>query len=493
MNSELKEISSTQRELHIEIDPAILKDAYAKVSKRYVDKASIPGFRKGFAPLDVVRLRFKEEIKNEVLQLVLPDQVTAAIQEHDLHPLTEPHLHVDDVENVKVNGSAPIKLHVHVEVMPEIPAPKYEGLELTRRVKPVEDGEIDDLLANRLNQEAALIPVEGRVSEIGDTVIADLEGTFNDDPNGEPIRADDLEVVLGDEVIEKSFTDNLVGVNVDDEKEFTVSYPAEFSSQALAGKTVHYKAKVKSIGRSETPEMNDEWAKSLDEGYDSLDDLRNKLRADLETYAGADADARVRNDAIAKLIEQNEFEVPNALIENQARNLLNNFARDLQQRGVDLNKVENNFVEMAYHQMRTQAERDVRGALLLDKIALAENVQVSKEEVDEEVSKLAEYYRASAEEVRDSIEKQGGIGSIENNLKTRKSIEVLVAKAKVSDGPWIDESAAGTEVSEAELAGDDMEEKPKKSTKKATKKPAESKADEPKETKKKSAKSKASE
>jgi len=489
MNSELKEISSTQRELHIEVDPAILKEAYAKVSKRYADKASIPGFRKGFAPLDVVRMRFKEEIKNEVLQLVLPDQVTAAIEEHELHPLAEPHLHVDDVENIKVNGSEPIKLHVHVEVMPEILAPTYEGLELTRRVKPVEEGEIEDLLANRLNQEAALIPVEGRASEMGDTVIADLEGKFDDDPDGEPITATDLEVVLGDEVIEKSFTDNLVGVNVDDEKEFTVSYPAEFSSPALAGKTVHYKAKVKSIGMSETPEMNDEWAKSLDEGYESLSDLRNKLRADLETYAKADADARVRNNAIAKLIEQNEFEVPNALIENQARNLLNNFAQDLQQRGVDLNKVENNFVEMAYHQMRTQAERDVRGALLLDKIAEAEKVEVSKEEIDEEISKLAEYYRATPEEVRDSIEKQGGTRAIENNLKTRKSIEALVAKAKVTDGPWVDESLASEEGSEVEAAA---EEKPKKPVKKATKKAAEAKSDEPKETKKKSAKSKSS-
>ena len=489
MNSELKEISSTQRELHIEVDPAILKEAYAKVSKRYADKVSIPGFRKGFAPLDVVRMRFKEEIKNEVLQLVLPDQVTAAIEEHELHPLAEPHLHVDNVENIKVNGSEPIKLHVHVEVMPEILAPTYEGLELTRRVKPVEEGEIEDLLANRLNQEAALIPVEGRASEMGDTVIADLEGKFDDDPDGEPITATDLEVVLGDEVIEKSFTDNLVGVNVDDEKEFTVSYPAEFSSPALAGKTVHYKAKVKSIGMSETPEMNDEWAKSLDEGYESLSDLRNKLRADLETYAKADADARVRNNAIAKLIEQNEFEVPNALIENQARNLLNNFAQDLQQRGVDLNKVENNFVEMAYHQMRTQAERDVRGALLLDKIAEAEKVEVSKEEIDEEISKLAEYYRATPEEVRDSIEKQGGTRAIENNLKTRKSIEALVAKAKVTDGPWVDESLASEEGSEVEAAA---EEKPKKPVKKATKKAAEAKSDEPKETKKKSAKSKSS-
>lgn len=483
MNSELKEISPTQRELHIEIDAAVLKDAYGKISKRYAERANVPGFRKGFAPLDVVRMRFKDEIKNEVLQLVLPQQVTEAIQQHELQPLTEPHLHVDDVENVKVNGSESIKLHVHVEVMPDVPMPNYEGIELVRRVKPVEDSEIEDLIVNRLSQEAALIPVEGRASEMGDTVIADLEGVFDDDPNGDPIRADGLEVKLGDEVIERSFTENLVGVKEDDEKDFTVAYPQDFSSSALAGKTVHYKAKIKSIGRSETPELNDEWAKSLDEGYESVADLRKKLRADLETYAKADADARIRNEAVAKMIEENAFEIPNALIENQARNLLNNFARDLQQRGVDLNKVENSFVEMAYHQMRAQAERDVRGTMLLEKIAEAEKVEVAGSEVDDEVGKLAEYYRSSPDEVKESLAKQGGTGTIVNNLRTRKSIEALIAKAKITDGPWVDESA---EPVQAELS----EEKPKKPAKAKT---AKGKTDEPIESKKKPAKSKTAE
>jgi trigger factor len=459
MKTEIKEISPTQREIHIEIDAAALKDAYGKVSQKYARGASVPGFRKGYAPLDVVRMRYKEEIKSEVLQQVVPAQVAEAIAEHKLQPLAEPHLHLDDAENVQVNGSQPIALHVHVEVMPEIPLPKFEGLEVTRRVKPVEDTEIEDLIKNRLTQEAALIPVEGRASEIGDTVIADLEGKFDDDPDGEPIKAENLEVVLGDEVIEKAFTENLVGVRDDEEKEFTVAYPAEFSSPALAGKTVHYKAKIKTVGRSETPAMNDEWAKSLDEGYESLKDLRKKLRADLEAYAKSDADARVRNEAIAKLIEDNSFEVPKTLIENQARNLLNNFARDLQQRGVDLNTVDNNFIEMAFHQMQTQAERDVRGAMLLEKIAEAEKVTVSKEEVDEEIGKMAEYYRATPEELRKSLEQQGGEGTIQNNLRTRKSIEALIAKATVTDGEWIDEKAA-------EAVSETKEEKPKKASKK---------------------------
>lgn len=458
MKSQLKEVSPTEREINLTIDAASLKDAYGKISQRFVKGANIPGFRKGYAPVDVVRLRYKEEIKQEVLQLLVPEKVSAAIVEHGLQPLSEPHLHIDDVENVKVNGSQDVELHVHVEVMPEIPEPKYKALELTHRVKPVDDSEIEDLIARRINEEAALVPVEGRASQEGDTVIADLEGTFADDPDAEPITAEDLEVKLGDELIEKSFTENLVGVKEDDEKEFTVSYPADFSSPALAGKTVHYRAKIKSVGILETPELNDEWAVALDEGYESLADLRAKLRADLEKLAESDADARLRNNAIAKLIEQNEFEVPNTLIENQARNLLNNFAQDLQQRGVDLNKVETNFIEMAYSQMRLQAERDVRGAILLEKVGDAEGVTVETAEVDEEIGKMAEYYRTEAAEMRKMFETQGGLANIENNLRTRKAIEALVAAAKVTDGPWVEESQPESEAAETE-------EKPKKAAK----------------------------
>jgi len=460
MKSELKEISPTQKEIHLQIDADELRAAYGKVSQKYAKRANVPGFRKGYAPLDVVRMRFKEEIKSEVLQEVVPQAVTAAIEEHDLHPLVEPQLHLDDAANVKVNGSAPVSLHVHVEVMPEIPAPKYDGIEVVRRVKPVLDGEIEDLIAERLQKEAALIPVEGRPSEIGDTVIADLEGIFDDDPAAQPIKADDLEVVLGDEVIEKSFTDNLIGVVEDDEREFTVSYPEAFSSEALAGKTVHYKAKIKSVGKTELPELNDVWAQSLDEGYESLADLRKKLRLDLEKYAEADADARVRNNAVAKLIEENGFEVPNILIENQARNLLNDFARDMQQRGVDLNQIESQFIEMAYTNMRQQAERDVRGAMLLDKVAELEKLSIAESEVEDEITKLAEYYRTSTDEMRESIEKQGGVENIRNNLKTRKAIEAVIAKTKVTKGEWVDESLAPAE----------PEKKPKKTAKKAAKK-----------------------
>jgi len=469
MKTEIKEISPSQREIHLQIDADVVKASYNKVSQKYAQRANVPGFRKGYAPLDVIRMRFKEEIKSDVLQEVVPAQVAAAIQEHDLHPLAEPHLHLDDHETVKVNGSEPLKLHVHVEVMPEIAEPKFDGIEVTRRVKPVTDEEVEALINERLQREAALIPVEGRASEIGDTVNVDLVGTFADDPEGQPITAEGIEIELGSEAVERSFSDNLIGVSEDEEKEFTVEYSADFTSDALAGKTVSYKAKVNSIGRTELPEANDEWATSLDEGYESMKDLRTRLRADMEKMAEADADARVRNDAVGKMIEANLLEVPSSLIENQARNLLNNFAYDMQQRGTNLEQLDEKFIQMIYGNMRQQAERDVRGALLLDKVAEMAKVEVSDAEVEEELAKMAEYYRTGIDEIKQSLEKQGGEDSIRNNLKTRKSVEAVIEKVKVTDGEWIDPEAAATAVStETETVA--KEERPKKPKKPSAKK-----------------------
>ena len=455
MKTEIKEVSPTQREIHIEIEPEAVKAVYNKVSQKYAKAATVPGFRKGFAPLDVIRLRYKEEIQNEVLRELLPEMVEQAIRENNLQPLAEPQLHFDNFENMKLNGSQPLSLHIHVEVMPEIPTPDYKGLEVTRRVRPLPEGEMDRIIDQRRQSGATLMPVEGRKSEKGDTLIVDLEGTFENEPDAEPIQADDLEITLGDEGIEESFTENLVGLEPDEEKEFTVSYPEDFSSPMLAGKTVHYKAKVKSLGKIELPELDDEWAQSLEEGYESLADLKNRLGKDLDTVSNSDADANVRTELINKLIEKHEFEIPNALIEAQARNLLNNFARDMQERGVDLNKVDKQFIQMAYDQMRPQAERDVRGAMLLEKIADLENVDVTDEDVQKEIEMMANYYGVAPEQIRESINaQQGGEANIANNLRTRKAVEALVKHAKVTEGEWIDpaqrQAEAETETAEEE-------------------------------------------
>lgn len=492
MNTELIDVSPSHKEIKIEIEPAEVRDVYNKVSRKFAKGAQVDGFRPGFAPVDVVRMRYKDQIKSEVLQDLIAPLVAEAIQEHELQPLVEPHLHLEDAENVKVNGSEPISLSVHVEVMPEIAAPNYKELEVVRRIRPLADDEVENMIDERRQESATLVPVEDRKSENGDTVIVDLEGIFTDDENEEPIKADDLEIKLGDDVIEKSFTENLLGVEEDDEKEFTVTYPEDFTAPMLAGKTINYKAKVKSVGAIELPDLDDEWAGSLDEGYESLADMRDKTREELESAAKAEADNALRSELIGKLVETNTFEVPNSLVDMQARNLLNNFAQDMSGRGMDLNAVGKDFVQMVYTQMQAQAERDVRGAMLLEKVAELEGFEVSDEELNEEIEHIAAHYRTTPDEIRASLAKQqGGEANIANNLRTRKAIEALVTNAKITDGEWIDpsqqpvtmpdemaESAESTELTETPTTEEPVAEaKPKKAAKPKAEKTVKAKAE----------------
>lgn len=477
MKTEVKVVSPTQKELHLEVPGEVVKEIYNKVTQKIARSVNIPGFRKGLAPLDVVKLRYKEDIKNEVFRELLPKVVSEAFEANDLNPLGEPQMHIEDIENVKVNGSQTISLHVHFEVMPEFEAPKYKGLEATRRIRPVNDDEMEKIINERRQQSASLIPVEDRKSQEGDTLIVDLEGIFADKPQEEPIKADDLELTLGEAHIEKSFNENLIGLEADDEKEFTVEYPADFSSQFLAGQTVNYKAKVKSVGKIELPEADDEWAQGLEEEFKSMKDLRKKLREDLELMAKNEADNRVKDELVNKLIENHPIEVPQILINIQARSLLENFAQDLSQQGMDLNKMEVDFAKMAYEQMRVQAERDIRGAILLEKVAELEKVEIKPEEIAEEIDKMAAYYRATPEQIRASLSQQGGENSIADRLRSRKSVDKLIDKAKITDAEWVDENQPQPEVEEK---------KPKKKADKKADKEEKSEETKPKKTRKKS-------
>jgi trigger factor len=488
MKTELKDISPTQKEIKIEIDADVIKPVYQTVAKKYASMAQVPGFRKGFAPVDIVKTRFKDQIFNDVLREILPDQVAAAIKENNLNPLKEPDIHFEDIQSAKLDGSQSVSLHVHVEVMPEIPAPEYEDLEGIRRVRPVEENEIDEIIDERRKSMANLVPMDDHKAELGDTVIVDLNGTFVDDPAAEPVSVENIEIKLGDERIEKAFNDALVGVEPDQEKTFIVDYPAEFTSPGLAGKKVEYTAKIKGVGRIELPEADDEWAKSLEEGFESLKDLRRKLRDDMEYVSKIEADNKLRSELINILVDKYEFEIPSMLKDSQAKGLVNNFAQNMMQQGMDPNAANKDFWQMVYNQMLPQAERDVRGAMLLEKIAEAENIEVKQEEIDHEIEMMAANSQVTVEEVRSHLEKHGGEANINDRLRSRKAVDALLGHAKITDGEWIDpnqvpdvapeEAAESAEAAEADETAENKEE-----TKPVKGKKAEKAGDKPKKPK----------
>lgn len=460
MKSELEHVSPVHKEIKLEIEADEIKPVYDKVLQQYTRLAQVPGFRKGYAPTAVVKNRYKDDINNDVLREILPGKVQQAIQEHELQPLSEPQLHLENAENVNLNGSESLGLHVHVEVIPELEAPNYRGLEAVRRVRPVTDEDIDGLIESRRREQASLTPVEDRPAEIGDTVTVNINGKFVDDEAAEPIVVDDLQIELGGEGVEQTFTENLVGATVDEERTFVVEYPADFSSPGLAGKKVEYTAKVVSIGKVEVPEANDEWAQSMSEGeenYESLADLRRKIRQDLETYAKSESDNRLRDELMNKLIDSNPVEVPPTLVNYQAQGLTRQFAGQMEQQGVDMRQADEKVWQMLFQRMMPQAEREVRGALLLDKIAEIENIEVSDDEINTELEAIARYSGRSLDEVREALTKQNGTDGIRERLQNRKAIETLVAGASITEGEWIDENEQTPETSEnQESVGDEI-------------------------------------
>lgn len=471
MKTELKDISATQKEIKIEIEAETIKPAYQKVAQKYARQAVIPGFRKGYAPVDVVKARFQDQIFNEVLREILPDQVEQAIRENNVNPLREPEIHFEDVQTAKLDGSQSVSLHIHVEVMPEIPMPDYKGIEGIRRVRPVDESEIDEVIDERRKSMASLTPMDDHKAEMGDTIIVDLNGKFVDDDAAEPIDVQDIEITLGDERIEKGFNDNLVGVLPDETKTFAIEYPEDFSSADLAGKKVEYTANVKSVGRIDLPAADDEWAKSLEEGFESVKDLRRKLRDDMEYISKVESDNRLRSQLVDALVEKHPFDVPSALTDSQAKGLVNNFAQNMMQQGMDPNQANKDFWQMVYNQMLPQAEKDVRGAMLLDKIAQNENVEVADEEVEKEIELMAANSRVTVAEVKNHLEKHGGEANISERLRSRKAVEALVDHSKITDGEWISDAelaaqeaaklAEAAEGSDIDNTDSEKEKKPK--------------------------------
>ena len=435
MKTELVDVSPTRKEIKIEIEPAQVRTAYDRISERYAKGANVPGFRRGHAPRSVVRTRFKSEIRSEVLRELLPDAVTSAIGEHSLAPIGEPDVQLDNTEALEHLGDQPITVKVGVEVFPEVKLDKYKGIEAVRRARPVTDADVDQMIEGLREASASLQPVEDRGAELSDTVTINVTGKFVDEPEAEEIKADDVEVVLGGEGVQQEFTDNLQGAKPDDKKSFLVSYPEDFTSKGLAGKRVQYEAQVTAVRRKELPEVDDEWAKSLSDEFDSVQTLRTKVREDLQSRSASESDHRLRADVMRKLLEAHKFEVPESLVEQQANQRLQHVVRDMIGRGIDPRSRDVNW-EGARDELKVQAEEDVRASMLLEQIAEEEKIDVSDDEVEAEIDAIATASRQSKEQVRAALTKDGGERSIAHRLRNRKALDLLIANASVTEEEW---------------------------------------------------------
>ncbi|HEY6046635.1 MAG TPA: trigger factor [Pyrinomonadaceae bacterium] len=441
MKTELKEISETVKQIDVEIAADEVRSTYDSISDRYAKMANVPGFRPGHAPRGVVRTRFKDQIRTEVLRDLLPDAVQRAIAEHNLEPLGEPQLNLETAEGLDPLGEKPITFNVTIEVLPEIALGNYKGLNVERRQRPVSDEDIDKVIDNLREGSASLQPVEDRGAQLGDTVTANFHGDFVSQPDAEPLNVEDVDVVLGGAGVVEEITNNLLDTRPDDEKTFRVNYPEDFSSKGLAGKPVEYTVKVSAVRMKELPELDDEWAQSLGEEIESLADLREKVRADLEARSVNEADGKLRADLVRQLVEAHPFELPDGLVQHQTEQRLESVVRDMVGQGIDPRNPELDW-EKARDSLKEQAGYDLRGSLMLERIAEEEKIEVTPEEIDNEINAIADASRQTPEQVRTILTKQGGERSIAGRLRNRKALDFLVANANVAETEWKEEVAA---------------------------------------------------
>ena len=442
MKTEFVDVSPTRKEIKIEIETATIRSAYDRISDQYAKHAKVPGFRPGHAPRAVVRTRFKNEIRAQALQELVPEAVNDAINKHELNALGEPDVQLDNAEALDKFGEAPLSVKVNVEVLPKIELGDYKGIEIARKTRPVTDASVDEMVEALRETSASMQPVEDRGAASGDTVTINVEGKFIDEPEQENIKQDDVEVTLGGKTVQPEFTDNLIGVKADDEKTFIVEYPADYHPESLAGKKVEYTARVTAVRVKELPEVDDEWARSLGEDFDSVSTLKTKVRENLERQAGQEADHRLRNDLMKKLVEANQFEVPQSLVDHQTSYRLESIVREMIGRGVDPRNQNVNW-EGAREELKTHAEADVRSSLLLERIAEEEKIDVSKEEIEAEIQAIARNSQQPLEQVRSVLTKDGGERSIASRLRNSKALEVLVESARVTDEEWSEQKDEG--------------------------------------------------
>ncbi|HKW63431.1 MAG TPA: trigger factor [Candidatus Acidoferrum sp.] len=414
--------ASCRRELELEIPAEEVSKKMESVAKDFARLAMIPGFRKGKAPVSLIRRRFAEDIKGEVLQTLVPEVVEKALAEQKLSPVTQP-----KVDKLDFNEGQPVKFRAVFEVMPEFELSSYKGLELEMPTMDITDEDISKALEEMRERAAAFAPVEGRAVQDGDFAQIKLVGT--PEGGGDPLKADSVLCHIGAEETMEPFNTNLKGASVGDHKNFDVEYPADYPDPKLAGKKFQYAVEVLGIKTKKLPELNDDFAKDVSDAK-TLDELKTKVREGLEHQRDHKRKELQHEKVLAELVKKHDFPVPESLVEHQMDVRLERVVRSLAAQGVDPRAVNVDWVTLRRRQ-QDRAQDDVKAELIIDRIATAENIDVTDEDLTHELEHAASHSNESAEALRARLTKQDTLDRMKAKLRSDKTLEWLEQNAKI--------------------------------------------------------------
>lgn len=407
--------------LTVEVDAETFNKALDDAFKKVVKQVSIPGFRKGKVPRGLFEQRFGvESLYQDALDILLPVEYPKAIDEGGIEPVDRPEIDVEKIEK----GESLI-FTAKVTVKPEVKLGDYKGLNVEKDDTSVSDEDVQEELKAMQNRQAELVVKEEGAIENGDTVVLDFEG-FVDGEAFEGGKAENYSLEVGSGSFIPGFEEQLVGLEAGAEKDVEVTFPEEYHAEDLAGKPAVFKVKIHEIKAKELPRLDDEFAKDVDEEVETIAELTEKTKKRLEEAKENEAEGKLREELVAKASENAEVDVPQAMVDTELDRMMKEFEQRLQMQGMNLElyfQFSGQDEEALKEQMKEDAAKRVKSNLTLEAIAAAEDLQVSDEEVEEELSKMAEAYNMPVENIKQAI---GSTEAMKEDLKVRKAIDFLV-------------------------------------------------------------------
>jgi trigger factor len=421
MKTEFADVNETRKTVRVEIPQDVVDAEIERLARDYSRKARIPGFRPGKAPARVIKQRFKDQILHDVAHDLIPRAVDDALRERGVEAVDTP-----DVRDIVIEAGQPLTFTASFDTVPAFDPGDLSTISLRRAAVAIDEDAVNGALQRLRERGARFEPVEGRGVDHGDTLVLDLERR---DPSGETDKHTDVSIEIGAKANPPGFDEQLLGLDVGATKSFAIHYPADHPITELAGTDVSYTVTVKGLKRRVLPELDDEFAKDLGE-FDTLDALRTRVREDIEHDARHAAERDLRAELMKQLATRVPFEVPASLVEREVDRRLEEFARRLMDQNIDPRQAGIDWTAFRDSQQAVAREA-VAAALVLDEITRREAMQVTEEEVENEMNRYAERTGRTSAAVRAALEKEGGLGRVYAGLRREKSIDFVMARAKI--------------------------------------------------------------
>ena len=425
MSLQVEKLEKNMAKLTIEVSAEDLDKAMEKAYQKQKSRISLPGFRKGKAPRKMIESMYgKGVFMEDAVNSLVPQEYTKALGECDLEIVSQPEINVTQMEPGKA-----LIFTADVAVKPEVTLGDYKGVEVPKSEIAVTDEEVDAEVKKEQDKNARTVAVEDRAAANGDITTIDFEG-FVDGVAFDGGKGTDYALTLGSGTFIPGFEDQLVGANTGDHVEVKVTFPEEYQAKELAGKEAVFQCDVKKIETKEVPELDDEFAKDVSE-FDTLAEYKEDVKKKLTEKKEKEARTAKENAAVDKAIENAQMDIPELMTKTECRQMMDDFSRRMQQQGLSMEQYfqfTGQSMDKMMEDMKPQALKRIQTRLVLEKVAEAENIQPSEEEITEEIQKMADAYKMEADTIREAIG-ESGLEQMKKDMAVQKAVTVIADAA----------------------------------------------------------------